>query len=477
MGGNDLFQVARLIKDGEIGGIPVGNMGDDLARITLCLGVITEIFTLVYPARKLGKGFCLKVIFQLFRRLDNGPAKEQGAPAGRGRTADGLGTGGDKGSDQVNVLNAGGLAQNLAGNGVDALAHFGPAMVEDYPAALVNLDLDPAQLRNAVTNAAVLDRAGKPFVLGLVVGILDGEQGLFQTDTCGQHLAGGKHGADIKSIVIAELPRVKATLFAQLVDQTLQGETGLVDAEPAHGTAGDIVGIDGAGLDIHGREMIAARGMGSGPVHDRTTHRGIGAGIAEDTGIEAGEFSVVVAADFIFQDGWMPLGMHADGFGSGKLVFNRRLQKIAGKGGMALHGHVFLAAKGAAAVNDLDFDLFFGKGKLVGDFVPFPVWSLGLGKDLDAVFFGDNHAAFRFQKSVVNGGSGEGAPGRVGRGLQKFFCLPPFDYFFTKQVPVFMHLDRAGQCLAHVNKRLKHLILHFDQLHGGPGLGLGFRNH
>ena len=297
-------------------------------------------------------------------------------------------------------------------------------------------------------------------------------------DAGAQDLAGGGHAPFAQGVVVAELPAVEAAFFAEHVDAAFHGEGHLVDAEAAHGAAGQVVGIDGLGVDVRGRDMVGAAGVAGGPFQDLGPHRSIGAGVAGDPGPQRRQLPLSVAAQGVFHHEGVALGMHADRLGPAQTHPHRLLQQQGEQGGMALDGHVLLAAE-AAAVGHLDDPHFFlGQAQQRGHLAPVLVHPLPLRIEAHAAFFGQGDRRLGFQKSVLDHLGAEHAGSDVSRsGKDLVDIAAALDAAGLQQVALFMDADGAVFRLQNIGQRFQDFIFHFDGADRGAGGGFARGHH
>ena len=211
-----------------------------------------------------------------------------------------------------------------------------------------NTNRDLGRIRHAVADAGILDAAGDAGELRLAEFILNRFQRGFGAGAGFDDLPGGGHVAVIQRVLIAELPAVKAALLAEVVDAAFQREGGLVDAEAAHGAAGQIVGVNGCADDIGDGEIVGAGGVAGRALQHFHADRGVSAGIADEAAFAEDQHTGFVAADGVFHPDGMALGVHDDGFIAGQAHLDRRAHHVSRQRRMPLHGQVFLAAESAA---------------------------------------------------------------------------------------------------------------------------------
>src|SRR3989304_2274046 len=96
--------------------------------------------------------------------------------------------------------------------------------------------------------------------------------------------AGSERPPDVEGVDPADVPPVDADLLGQTVETPLHREVGLVAAEPAHRAGRWVVRVDGVRLDVHDRYVVGAAGVPAGPLQHFVANRGVGPGIAGETG-------------------------------------------------------------------------------------------------------------------------------------------------------------------------------------------------
>ena len=112
----------------------------------------------------------------------------------------------------------------------------------------------------------------------------------------------------------------------------------MIDTKAPHRAAGDVVGVNGPGLNIDIRKVISPGRMPRSPFQDFSTQRSIGAGITDDPGRQPGQHAVFIASQRILHVKGVAFGVHADGFRSIQPELDRFLQMEAKNGGMPLNG-------------------------------------------------------------------------------------------------------------------------------------------
>ena len=96
--------------------------------------------------------------------------------------------------------------------------------------------------------------------------------------------------------------------------------------------------------------------MARGSLQNLGANRGVGSGIANDVRLDCRESTPGVGADGVAEGDGVTFGVDPKRLLASQDNPHRSLQEPRGEGGMALHGEVLLAAKGAAVGNQLDLD-------------------------------------------------------------------------------------------------------------------------
>ena len=93
--------------------------------------------------------------------------------------------------------------------------------------------------------------------------------------------------AGVERVPPAHLPAVDADPLGQDVEQPLQRERDLRDAEAAHRPARDVVRVDGQRLDVDVRDAVGAAGVAGGPLEHLGADARVRPGVADDAGPHA----------------------------------------------------------------------------------------------------------------------------------------------------------------------------------------------
>ena len=294
------------------------------------------------------------------------------------------------------------VAHGLQRDGVHALTHLRPAVIDKHFVCRRNRNQRRRFIGHPVADAGVFDAARNPCVFGIVKFVFDGFQRGARPAAAFNHLPGGGHVAVLQRVVVAELPAVKAALFAQIVNQALQPKRGLVHAKAAHRAAGDVVGVNGRCFHIRNWEMVHACGVSRRPFQHLHTHRRIRARIADKLHLHKRQLAVFVAANLVIHPNWMPLRMHHDRFIPRQPNFGWFVEQMGHHGYMALHGQIFFAAKAAAVRHQHDSHLVFGNVEQFANLDTVVVNALSLRVKDESVGGGGGNGRFRFHKPVLD---------------------------------------------------------------------------
>ena len=113
------------------------------------------------------------------------------------------------------------VAHNLQCNGVHALPHFRPAVIDTHAIGRQNGYFCRGFVGHAVANARILQTTGDAGKRRAVELVFDGKQRLAHACPALDDLSGRRHAAVDQRVVIAYLPAIEAALLAELVDQAL----------------------------------------------------------------------------------------------------------------------------------------------------------------------------------------------------------------------------------------------------------------
>ncbi len=240
------------------------------------------------------------------------------------------------------------LAQYLTGHGMNALAQFGPAVLEFDAIGGRDFHAGLAHLGYAVSDAAVLDGAGQARKPGRIKPFPYRIQAVTQTHPRPQHMAGRGHPTGSQGVVVPELPAVETALGAQFVDQAFHSEGRLVYAESPKCPGGRIIRIIGTRHDVHTGEMIGPAGMSAGPGNHLAAYRCVSTAVTDDPCPERRELALPVARQLVAHPHTVPLRMHADRLRPAEPHLDRPPEEQGEKRGMMLDAQVFFASEAAA---------------------------------------------------------------------------------------------------------------------------------
>ena len=106
-----------------------------------------------------------------------------------------------------------------------------------------------------------------------IVGILDLEQRLLQRRGAVGNLPVGQNLARLDGVTVANLPRIRADLLGQQVDQALERKLGLANAKAAVRAGGRVVGIVAKAANVGILVLVGADGMRTGALEHRAAQR------------------------------------------------------------------------------------------------------------------------------------------------------------------------------------------------------------
>ena len=307
-----------------------------------------------------------RAVAQLARGVDDGVAAEHGRP-GRGRlTGLELALGVDEHADRVR-RHAELLARDLAQDGVHALAHLGPGVVEgDRPVGLGPQD-HAAVLGDAVPDAGVLQAAGDPRERRVAVGVLDGEEGALEPDAGAEQLAGRRAVAGVEGVAPADLPAVDPDELGERVQHALHREVRLVDAEAAHRAAGRVVRVDGGRLDVDVVDAVGAAGMARCALEHLVADARVRARVADDARPDGEQAAVRVAGGGVVEPHGVALRVEAQALLAGEGEEHRPSGSDGEQRGVALDVQVLLGPEGAARGHLRDAHALVGNGEELRD--------------------------------------------------------------------------------------------------------------
>ncbi len=216
--------------------------------------------------------------------------------------------------------------------------------------------LDPPGVVHPVPDTCVLDTASDPSVLGVPIDVLHRFQGLPDATATGHPLARGKLVTDSEDVTLPDRVPVDAHALTQEIHHPFDGKGGLVRAEPPHGAARRVVGVDRLRLDVHIGHVIRTAGVASRSLQDFHSHRSVRASVTDDAGAHRLQFPLGICAERVVQHDGMSFGMDPDGLLPREHGLDRARKPHGGNGRLRLDGEVFLAAERTAVRDELDVD-------------------------------------------------------------------------------------------------------------------------
>ena len=386
----------------------------------------------------------------------------------------------DGGAEAARV-DAGHLRGHLDQHGVQALAHLGVAVGQRDRAVLLDGERGATDVRHAVADAHVLDPARQPDRLALrarlVVARLDQRERLLQADRV-QLLARAERRALLQRVAVADLPRVEPELDGQHVERALDGEPGLVGAEPAHRAARRVVGVHRLPLDVHVVDVVGAGRVAARALDHLRAHRRVRALVADHLGAHRGELAVRVAADRVVHGDRVALRVQADRLDAIDGQLDRAFGREREQRGLRLDRQILLAAERAAAADQRHAQPLGRHADRRGELPVIVVDALSLRVDVQAgrrAAVGvdragwHRQAALRLEERVLDHLRLPGAAHHVRRRLQRRLDVAARQLRGGEQVvgvPVFWMQQRRARRERRLRRgdRREHLVVDLDQL-------------
>ena len=350
-------------------------------------------------------------------------------------------------------------------------------------AVLADGERGAADVGHAVADADVLDAAGEPDRLALgargVVERLDLVERRFEPDSA-QRLARAEAAALDERVAPAHLPGVDAELVREHVDAALDGEARLIGAEPAHGSAGRIVGVDGDAFDVDVGHVVGAGGVAARALDDLAADRGVGTLVADEPHPDCGELAVGVAPDGVGHLDRMALGVQPDRLHP----IDRQLHRPAGHRGqkrrLRLDREVLLAAERASAAHQRHRQLVRRQRQRAGDLPMVVVNALALGVDVQLLCrctiyvdapAGHRQARLRLEEGVLDELRRPGPGDHVRRARQRRVGIAARrlrrrQHVVGVAVLRMQQRRTGGERLRGRGQRLEHLVVDGDELGG-----------
>ena len=252
MDGDDTFdRRARRIHDDELRGVAERRMDRRELDVAEVLRPIDAVLADVVDA-----GLTAVGLRRNARRLHRTGAHQRAAAARRLADAE-LARRVDRDADAPGI-DAELFHRDLQRDGVDALAHLGPAVHHQHRAVVLEADQAAGDLLEAVAEARVLEPEpepdGSPGGDGGVIGRLDLVEAALGTEAAVVHdLARSPHLAGADDVALADLPTVDADPLGETVEHALHRELRLVGTEAPERAAHRVVGPRRDRLDVDRR--------------------------------------------------------------------------------------------------------------------------------------------------------------------------------------------------------------------------------
>ena len=279
------------------------------------------------------------------------------------------------------------LDSDLAGDGVDALTHLGPAVSDLDRAVGVEPHGRTADLVGAVSETGVLQT--EPHADGIpgsdrrIPCRFHGVETGSGTEAAVVHdLAGPPHHAGLDDIATTDLPPRDAGHLGEPIHHALHRELGLVGAETAKRTAHRVVGAHRDGVDVDCLGDVRPACVTGGPLQHLHAHRGVRTRVADHVGPDGEELAVGVTADLVLHPNRMAFCVNEKRL----LTRERRLHRAAEQPGsqrrLALIRHVLFAAERTAVRDEFDGDLVGRYVEHAGDVIAVIPHALATGIDV-----------------------------------------------------------------------------------------------
>ena len=194
----------------------------------------------------------------------------------------------------------------------------------------------------------VLRAARDPGEAGAAVRVAHGEECLLEAHARAEQLAGPEPVAGPERVAPADLPPVDADPLGEPVEEPVEGEGHLGDAEAAEGAGRRVVRVGRARLHVHVGDSIGAAGVARGPLEDLRSDAGIGARVADDPRPHGDEAAFGIAAHLVVHGQGVALRVEPEALAAREGEEDRLSGHLRQQRGLALDGEVLLAPEGAA---------------------------------------------------------------------------------------------------------------------------------
>jgi len=169
-------------------------------------------------------------------------------------------------------------------------------------------------------------------------------------------LAGDERIAGFENVAVTYVVAIEVNFLSESVDESFDGEGGLIDAEAAHGAAGWIVGEDGDGFQVEVGNAVWAGAMAGGSFEDFGSDGGVGPGVADHFDLDGLQVSVFIAADFVGHFDWVTFWVEAETLLAIECEFDGSAGEVGHERGLSLYGEVFLSPERSTVAAEFDED-------------------------------------------------------------------------------------------------------------------------
>ena len=346
--------------------------------------------------------------------------------------------------------------RDLQQGGADPLSHVHSRRPHQHAAIRLQREDGPGVVDLSFAGSHVLEAARYPDAqspAGPGAGGQGGElqrQGIPGGDDGG---AGGDAGPEdltrdggishVQGVAQAELERIEPQPPGALIEQTLDGHGGLVDAEATEGASVGVVRVDGPALHPQIGHAVRPAREDAGLVDHSGAQCGVRSGVGEQRGVYGQDVPFGVEADGVVELVGVSLGAHADGLRSAQGQLHRPLKEVGGHAGESLHRVVQLAAEGSAEWRGGHAHLLLRQVEHRGQLAAELERELGGRAQEDAtVTVGLGQGRLRLQVGVLDEGRLEATSHHHGRAGQGRSGVPHLVYQVFAYVAALMKLRR-----------------------------------
>ncbi len=248
-------------------------------------------------------------------------------------------------------------------NGVDPLAHLGPAVSDLDEVVAPEMHDCSGDLLEPVAKPGVLQpeaqthrEAGSP---GLVVGGLHCVEAGSGSEAAVVHdLSGTPDRTGFDDVAIADVPATDAYCVGQAIEDAFHRELRLVGSEPAEGAADRVVGAGRDRFDVDVGHDVGAGCVTGCSFQDLHADRRVRAGVAEHPDSQGSQPAFGITTGLVGHANGMTFGVDEERFFARERGADRSLQQPGSQRGLGLIRQVFLAAEGSAVADQFGHDGF-----------------------------------------------------------------------------------------------------------------------